>query len=113
MVVSVHAITVAPGRLGSARLEEVPPPSPSGGAVLVRTLALGVCGTDREIVSGQYGAAPPGETRLILGHESLGKVETAPPGSGLLPGDLVVGIVRRPDPVPCAACAAGEWDMCQ
>lgn len=37
----------------------------------------------------------------------------APPGSGLSPGDLVVGIVRRPDPVPCAACAAGEWDMCR
>jgi len=62
---------------------------------------------------GLYGAAPPGETRLILGHESLGKVETAPPDSGLLPGDFVVGIVRRPDPVPCAACAVGEWDMCQ
>ena len=28
-------------------------------------------------------------------------------------GDLVVGIVRRPDPVPCPACAAGEWDMCR
>jgi threonine dehydrogenase-like Zn-dependent dehydrogenase len=25
----------------------------------------------------------------------------------------VVGIVRRPDPVPCPACAAGEWDMCR
>ncbi|HEY7868614.1 MAG TPA: theronine dehydrogenase, partial [Methylomirabilota bacterium] len=28
-------------------------------------------------------------------------------------GDLVVGIVRRPDPVPCVSCAAGEWDMCR
>lgn len=63
--------------------------------------ALGVCGTDREILSGQYGAAPHGEARLILGHESLGKVESAPRDSGLLPGDLVVGVVRRPDPVPC------------
>jgi glucose 1-dehydrogenase len=24
----------------------------------------------------------------------------------------VVGIVRRRDPVPCPACAAGDWDMC-
>jgi glucose 1-dehydrogenase len=23
-----------------------------------------------------------------------------------------VGIVRRPDPVPCPNCAVGEWDMC-
>jgi threonine dehydrogenase-like Zn-dependent dehydrogenase len=28
-------------------------------------------------------------------------------------GDLVVGIVRRPDPVPCPNCAVGEWDMCR
>src|SRR4029077_279483 len=28
-------------------------------------------------------------------------------------GDLVVGIVRRPDPVPCTSCAVGEWDMCR
>ena len=83
------------------------------GSVLVRTVALGVCGTDREIISGEYGAAPPGETRLILGHELLGRVESAPSASGFSPGDLVVGIVRRPDPVPCCACAAGEWDMCR
>ena len=37
----------------------------------------------------------------------------APDGSGFAPGDLVVGIVRRPDPVPCASCAAGEWDFCR
>jgi threonine dehydrogenase-like Zn-dependent dehydrogenase len=91
----------------------VPAPPLSDGAILVRTLALGVCGTDREIVSGQYGWTPPGETRLVLGHESLGRVEEAPAGSGFAPGDLVVGIVRRPDPVPCPACAAGEWDMCR
>ena len=33
--------------------------------------------------------------------------------SGLSAGDLVVGIVRRPDPVPCPNCAVGEWDMCR
>jgi threonine dehydrogenase-like Zn-dependent dehydrogenase len=109
----LRAITVTPGRSGSARLEEVPEPASAQGSVLVRALALGVCATDREITSGHYGTAPPGEARLILGHESLGKVEAAPPESGLEPGDLVVGIVRRPDPVPCIACAAGEWDMCR
>ena len=91
----------------------MPEPRVTDGSVLVRAVALGVCGTDREIISGEYGAAPPGETRLILGHESLGRVESAPSASGFSPGDLVVGIVRRPDPVPCCACAAGEWDMCR
>ena len=38
---------------------------------------------------------------------------TSLPKSHLKAGDLVVGIVRRPDPVPCACCAAGEWDFCR
>jgi threonine dehydrogenase-like Zn-dependent dehydrogenase len=97
----------------SARIEDVAEPPLSDGAVLVRTSALGVCGTDREILAGQYGWAPPGQQRLIIGHESLGVVLESPPDCGLVPGDLVVGIVRRPDPVPCVACAADEWDMCR
>jgi glucose 1-dehydrogenase len=109
----MRAITVLPGAAKSVRLEDVPEPPLSDGAVLVRTWALGLCGTDREIVSGGYGSAPPGEERLVLGHESLGEVEEAPAASALARGDLIVGIVRRPDPVPCPACAIGEWDMCR
>src|SRR5215831_18202492 len=110
---AMRAITVLPGIACSARLEEVAEPAESDGPVLVRTLALGVCGTDREILNGSYGFAPPGQQRLVLGHESLGAVEAPPNGCGLAPGDLVVGIVRRPDPEPCIACAVGEWDMCR
>ncbi|HYT25676.1 MAG TPA: glucose 1-dehydrogenase [Actinomycetota bacterium] len=109
----MRAITLVPGRAGSVRLDEVEEPSPSYGPVLVDTIAMGVCGTDAEIVRGDYGWAPPGRERLILGHESLGRVAEAPEGSGLAAGDLVVGIVRRPDPVPCESCAVGEWDMCR
>jgi threonine dehydrogenase-like Zn-dependent dehydrogenase len=109
----MRALTVAPGIANSARLEDVADPPSSDGAVLVRTMALGVCGTDREIVSGAYGSAPPGEYRLVIGHESLGTVEDAPAGCGVKVGDRVVGIVRRPDPVPCPACGVGEWDMCR
>ena len=109
----MHALTVVPGQANSIRLEEVPPPPEGDGAVLVRALALGICGTDRDIIAGEYGWAPPGAQRLIIGHESLGRVEQAPPDAGVKEGDLVVGIVRRPDPVPCPACGAGEWDMCR
>jgi threonine dehydrogenase-like Zn-dependent dehydrogenase len=109
----MRALTTAPGVPNSSRLETVDAPLPADGAILVRTLALGVCGTDREILSGEYGWAPPGQHRLIIGHESLGVVEQSPADGGLTAGDLVVGIVRRPDPVPCRACAAGEWDMCR
>ncbi len=109
----MRALTVAPGVANSAKVEDVPEPPASDGAVLVGALALGVCGTDREIVSGAYGWAPPGQKRLVIGHELLGKVQEAPAGCGFNAGDLVVGIVRRPDPVPCPYCAVGEWDMCR
>jgi len=109
----MRAITVRPGVAKSARLDDIAAPPRSDGAILVHTLALGVCGTDREIVAGDYGTTPPGEERLVLGHESLGRVVEAPPDTGFAPGDHLVGIVRRPDPVPCPACAAGEWDMCR
>jgi threonine dehydrogenase-like Zn-dependent dehydrogenase len=109
----MRAITVRPGEAGSARVEEVPDPPPEEGAVLVQGVALGICGTDLEIAGGEYGTAPEGRDRLVLGHESLGRVLEAPAGAGVGEGDLVVGIVRRPDPVPCEACGAGEWDMCR
>jgi threonine dehydrogenase-like Zn-dependent dehydrogenase len=92
---------------------DLPPPDPAEGSLLVRTRAIGICGTDVEIIEGGYGEAPPGEQRLILGHESLGEVIEAPAGSGFAPGQFIVGIVRRPDPVPCDYCALGAWDMCR
>ncbi len=109
----MKALTVVPLTAGSARLDDVPDPPESDGPVLVETIAVGVCGTDIDIVSGAYGWAPPGRERLVLGHESLGRVLEAPAGCGLAAGDLVVGIVRRPDPVPCGNCAVGEWDFCR
>jgi len=109
----MRALTIEPGHADSLRLDTVPEPPLRDGSVLVQTLAIGVCGTDHEILEGHYGWAPPGEARLIVGHESLGRVLEAPPDAGVVPGDLVAGIVRRPDPVPCPACAAGQWDMCR
>jgi threonine dehydrogenase-like Zn-dependent dehydrogenase len=109
----MRAITILPGVPNSAILQDVPEPPMSEGAILVEALALGICGTDHEIVAGHYGEAPAGQKRLILGHESLGRVREAPRDSGLAAGDHIVGIVRMPDPVPCLACASGEWDMCR
>ncbi len=108
----MKAITVEPRTAGSARLEDVHEPDARYGSVIVEAVAVGVCGTDVEIAEGKYGWSPPGATRLVLGHESLGRVLDPGP-SGLKKGDLVVGIVRRPDPVPCPNCAVGEWDMCR
>ncbi|OLS97880.1 theronine dehydrogenase [Pseudonocardia sp. CNS-004] len=109
----MQALAVVPGQADLVELREVPEPPAADGALLVEALAVGICGTDREIVAGEYGEAPPGADHLVIGHESLGRVVEAPQDTGFAPGDLVVGIVRRPDPEPCANCAVGEWDMCR
>lgn len=97
---------------GRAAVEETAEPDPADGELLVEGIAIGVCGTDRKLVK-----RPPrpgaGREALVLGHESLGRVIDAPAGSGFGPGDLVAGIVRRPDPEPCFFCAAGESDLCE
>jgi glucose 1-dehydrogenase len=109
----LKAIAIEPGRPETAGVIELPEPSASDGSLLVQTRLIGMCGTDREIAEEGYGTPPPGENRLVLGHESLGEVIEAPEDSGFAPGDLLAGVVRRPDPEPCPACAADEWDMCR
>jgi len=109
----MRALTVRPEVAGSLVLEDIAEPDPADGPILLDGVALGLCGTDVEIVQGDYGQAPPGADRLVLGHENLGRVAQAPADSGFAAGDLAVCMVRRPDPVPCPPCGAGEWDMCR
>jgi threonine dehydrogenase-like Zn-dependent dehydrogenase len=114
----MRALTVTPLVAGSARLDDIPEPAhpdPARSAMEwhVETLFVGVCGTDAEIIAGHYGEPPPGSIRLVIGHEAVCRVVDTPSGATVAAGDLVVPIVRRPDPVPCRSCAAGEWDMCQ
>lgn len=56
-------------------------PRTSADEVLVETLRLGVCGTDREIVEGIHVEPPPAREELILGHELLSRVREAPAGA--------------------------------
>ena len=109
----MRALTTIPLKADTLAVTDVPDPTARDGDLLVDGIAVGICGTDREISAGEYGWAPPGSDRLVLGHESLGWVREAPDGSDFTPGDLVVGVVRRPDPEPCGACARGEFDMCR
>ena len=82
----MRALTVIPLQAGSAAVTDMPEPEPGPGELLVDGIALGVCGTDREIIGGDYGWAPPGSERLVLGHESLGRVLEAPDGQRLRGG---------------------------
>jgi threonine dehydrogenase-like Zn-dependent dehydrogenase len=105
----VQALLTTPGRAHTTEVAAVPEPKPAAGELLLRTLEVGVCGTDREISEGLFGAAPEGSERLILGHEFLGVVERG--GEGFAEGDLVTGTVRR-SCGHCAACEAGSPDAC-
>lgn len=107
----MKAATIVPGDRDSAGVSDLPEPQAGDGELLVDGLLCGVCGTDGEITQG-YGWLPEGADKLVLFHESLGRVRTAPTGSGFAEGDLVAGVVRRPDPRPCGACARGQWDFC-
>jgi threonine dehydrogenase-like Zn-dependent dehydrogenase len=97
----MKAVAVIPGKPNSIHLREVPKPRldqvPQGRGVLVKVLRVGVDGTDKEINAAEYGAPPPGDDYLILGHESLGRVEAIGPNvTDFSPGDYVVASVRRP-----------------
>jgi glucose 1-dehydrogenase len=110
----VRALSVQREATGCAlALRDLPEPSTDDGDILVETLAVGICGTDREIAAGKLRCLPEGRDWLVIGHESLGRVLEVPFGLGLVPGDLVTGVVRRPDPVPCQFCAMGQPDMCE
>ncbi len=105
----MQALITTPLQGGTTRTATVADPEPRAGALLIRTLEVGVCGTDREIAAGEFGSAPPGESELILGHELLGVV--AEGGEGFAEGDLVTATVRR-SCGHCHACEEGSPDAC-
>src|SRR5262245_1402682 len=110
----MQALAVFPSKK-SVQLIDIPEPrlqDPTG--VLLRVREVGLCGTDREIISFEHGSPPPGLDRLILGHEALAEVvEVGRRVRSLRPGDLVVPMVRRPCAHPeCRPCRAGRSDFC-
>ncbi len=106
---TISAVLVTPGTPGSARIGSVPEPTISGDELLVETLEVGVCGTDRTIVAGKYGSPPPGREHLVLGHEVVGRVRSG--GHGFEEGDVVAATLRR-GCGECENCAHGEVDAC-
>lgn len=109
----MRALVLTPGQAASLRLTERAEPEPREDQVLLRTVALGICGSDQEMVRRGGGRSPEGRTELILGHEAVAQVVTAPAASGLRPGQLVVPTVRRPCAcASCVPCQSGRQDLC-
>jgi threonine dehydrogenase-like Zn-dependent dehydrogenase len=70
----VKAIAIVPGAAGSRLVERPEPSIAKPDEVKVRIIRVGICGTDREEVSGGRAQAPSGQTELVIGHEMLGQV---------------------------------------
>src|SRR4051794_4880517 len=109
----MKALGVFPQRKKIELVEHPEPELIATDQVKIRTLEVGVCGTDREIATYQYGEPPETDEYLILGHECLGEVvETGAGTSRVKAGDLVVPTVRRSCAENCWACDAGRQDFC-
>ena len=110
----MKAVAVVPSQREVRLLDHPQPSLAADTQVRVRSLDVGICGTDREICTFVYGAPPKGNDYLVLGHESLGQIiEVGSAVKNLKPGDLVVPSVRRPCPdANCRPCRAGLQDFC-
>ncbi|HYC00845.1 MAG TPA: glucose 1-dehydrogenase [Candidatus Limnocylindrales bacterium] len=110
----MKSIAVFPSTRELRIIEEPEPRIASPSQVLLRILDVGICGTDREICSFEYGLPPAGSSHLVIGHESVAEVvEVGAAVTSLRRGDLVIPMVRRPCAhAHCTACRAGRQDFC-
>jgi glucose 1-dehydrogenase len=109
----LKAICITPSKSNSLELLDIEIPQVSSGELLLEVQRIGICGTDRDIIAGFYGEAPPGQEKLVLGHESLSRVtEVGGWAADFSKGDLVVPTVRRDCAENCLNCRNGESDMC-
>lgn len=111
---SMKAVGVFPGKRTVEIIPHARPQIRQAAEVKIRTLEVGVCGTDREICSFAYGSPPNGSDYLVLGHEALGEVVEVGPGVRQFKvGDLVVPSVRRPcSHEHCGPCREDRQDFC-
>jgi len=110
----MRAVGVLPFKREVRLVEHVAPRISAEGEVRIKSLEVGICGTDKEICHFVYGAPPEGFDYLVIGHESLGEVvEVGSDVRGFKKGDLVVPSVRRPCPHPnCQPCREARQDFC-
>lgn len=93
---------------GELALEQRPLPQPGVGEVLLRIRRIGLCGTDMHIFRGTQ---PYLSYPRVMGHELSGEVVSAPPDSGLAPGDPVY-VMPYLSCGACVACRKGKSNCC-
>jgi glucose 1-dehydrogenase len=109
----MKAIAIVPGTTGSHFVDRQEPSITAKDEVKVRVIRVGICGTDREEVSGGRAQAPDGKKELVVGHEMFSQVVGV--GSSVTrvkTGDYAVFTVRR-GCGQCPPCLMSRSDMCQ
>jgi glucose 1-dehydrogenase len=108
----MKAIAIVPGTTQVSLVDINEPMISAPDEVKIKIWQVGICGTDREEVSGGRADAPAGKKELIIGHEMFGEVvEVGANVSKVKKGDYGVFIVRR-GCGKCKACLNGRSDMC-
>jgi threonine dehydrogenase-like Zn-dependent dehydrogenase len=108
----VKAIAIVPGTKKLRLVDRPEPDVTEPDEIKVRIIRVGICGTDREEVSGGRATAPEGHDELVIGHEMFGQVvEIGDAVTRVRPGDYAVFTVRRACQ-GCLACAMNRPDMC-
>lgn len=108
----MKAIAIVPGTTEVSLVDVEEPVIKGADEVKIKICQVGICGTDREEVSGGRADAPSGKRELIIGHEMFGEVVEVGKGvSKVKKGDYGVFIVRR-GCGKCKACLKGRSDMC-
>src|SRR4051795_12939779 len=87
----MRALTTIPLTASSLEVTDVPDASPHDGDLLVDGIAVGVCGTDKEISRGEYGWGGPGPERAGLGAQARGRGLGAARTRASGPGPRVAG----------------------
>jgi threonine dehydrogenase-like Zn-dependent dehydrogenase len=109
----MKAIAIVPGTAGSRIVDRPEPGITTSDEVKIKVKRVGICGTDREEVSGGRADAPEGQKELVIGHEMFGQVvETGSSVTRVKVGDFAVFTVRR-GCGQCQPCRMGRSDMCQ
>jgi len=108
----MKAILLTPGTTDVRLGERLEPTIGASHEVKLQILQVGICGTDRDEAAGGRAAAAPGQTDLVMGHESLGRVvEVGSAVTSVKPGGYALFTVRRGCD-RCPACAINRSDMC-
>src|SRR5512140_1043771 len=110
----MKAVAVFPESKRINLIDQSPQEKVPSASVRLKMLEVGICGTDKEIASFQYGTPPKGSDHLVIGHESLAEIDDIGAGvQGFSKGDLVVSMLRRPCTHPeCLPCRLGRQDFC-